>query len=159
MRRSLGLRVVSLLAVAACSQVLAGSPVVLKAGNWHLKNISTHFVMGKREKTKDRCFDDALTKDLSRDLNRLLGDQKQQCQTSNYVRTGDHLSWQVRCDDKAVLVGKVDVWLESDTRYHGTGTMHSEGLWPPGELKSEFSGAYLGECPVVPEKQEKTGEK
>ncbi|WP_018150023.1 DUF3617 domain-containing protein [Leeia oryzae] len=159
MRRSLGFLVLLLLLASAFDCALAGSPVVLKAGNWHLKNISTHFLMGKREKTKDRCFDMALTKDLSSDLNRLLGDQKQQCQTSHYLRTGDHLSWQVRCDDKAVLVGKVDVWLENDTHYHGTGTMHSEGLWPPGELKSEFSGVYLGECPVTPEKQEKTGEK
>ncbi|MCB6184371.1 DUF3617 domain-containing protein [Leeia sp. TBRC 13508] len=140
----LTLRLIALILLSP--MMVSAKDIVLKAGSWHLQNISTHPLIGRKEKTKDRCFDEALVSNLAADPNRLLGDQKQQCETTQFTRKGNYLSWQVKCDEKLTLSGNVEVWLDSATSFHGKGTMKSDGIWPPGELKSEFSGVWADNC-------------
>ncbi|NLR74446.1 DUF3617 domain-containing protein [Leeia aquatica] len=120
----------------------------LQAGLWEISTVTSHSLIGKRPKSVQRCLEEAQLQQWRSDLHRLLGDQKQQCETSQFKQEGNRASWQARCEGKIPAKGAAWLVFDDSTHYHGEATAQSLNGWPPGTFLSVFTAQRLGDCPA-----------
>lgn len=144
------LYLIALLGVASLGYAQGSEHVVLTPGAYRItyKLVKANLPAPNKTKIYERCLDAAYLENIESSPNLLIGDDRAQCETSDF--TGDLTTgkWKTRCEGKNKLKGDANVKF-AETTYLGEANIAS--TWMGIDVKATFSfaGERIGDCSVI----------